>query len=323
MGQRIVSGLIGLAALVAVASPLVLILLLDPRVGLVARRPAPAPAPAVQAAAPASPGPAAPAPPAACAPCAQGEALRPSVPPDAPAEPPERDARPPERPAGLPERPAAPPSPDPPERREATRGGAPSPEIATPDIAAERRAQRGRLLGFVAHPDRVSGSAAWLDVIGLSFTEPRSGEARAYRPLSVDLTEAPDRAVLLLTDQPLALTLATTPPARAGALGVESLAAFDLAQGRPDLLAGFRSAAFGTGEIAPLLGPVRFGRQTLARFCGALRLWSGRYGLALERLRYTLIENAGQVRLEGDRVRSDGTGRGRVSGRRLAVLCSP
>ncbi|MGY2049507.1 hypothetical protein [Methylobacterium sp. JK268] len=307
MGNRIGRSLLGLAALLAVVSPFVLILLLDPRIGLLARRTAPEPAPAVQAPAPSpaqEPGrepaqePAREAVPS-CPPCDEARTRR-------SAEPPERASGALAEPPPL--RPALAPSP--------AAGG-----IATPDIAAERRTQRARLLGFVAHPDRVSGSAAWLDVIGLGFTAPRPAEARAYRPLAVDLAEAPDRAVLLLSEQPLAVTLTTRPADRAGALGLDSLAAFDLPEGRPDLLAGFRSAAFGAAEVAPLLPPSRFGRETLRGFCGALRLWAGRYGLGLERLRYTLFENAGQIRLDGHRIRSDGTARGRVSGRRLARIC--
>ncbi|MFE1602037.1 hypothetical protein [Methylobacterium sp. ID0610] len=313
MGHRIIRSLLGLAALAAVASPIVLILLLDPRIGLIARRAAPEPAPALPM--PAAPEPApAPAPgpavtaspaplPASCPPCERAEqplrpeqALRPSVAP-------ERSDPPP------------PPAPPPPP--------VPATGIVTPDIAAEREAQRRRLVGFVAHPDRVSGSAAWLDVIGLGFTQPRPAEAQSYRRTAVDLAAAPDRAVVVLTDQPLALTLSTEPADRAGALGVESLAAFDLPEGRSDLLAGFRSAAFGTAQVAPLLVPVRYGPETLKSFCAALRLWAGQFGLGLDRTRYTLIQDAGQIRLEGDRIRTDGTARGRVAGRRLALLCSP
>ncbi|ACL61274.1 hypothetical protein [Methylobacterium nodulans] len=299
MGHRIIRSLLGLAALAAVASPIVLILLLDPRIGLMARRAAREPAPAVRT--PASPAPdPAPATPSAaapaCPPCERAESLRPSVPPD------------------RPEPPAAPPQPTPP---------LPEAGIVTPDVAAEREAQRRRLVGFVTHPDRVSGSAAWLDVIGLGFTQPRPADVPSYRRAALDLTEAPDRAVVVLADQPLALTLATRPSDRAGALGVESLAAFDLPEGRSDLLAGFRSAALGAARVAPILVPVRYGPESLKNFCAALRLWAGLYGLGLDRIRYTLIQNAGQIRLEGDRIHTDGTARGRVAGRRLALLCSP
>ncbi|WP_407523072.1 hypothetical protein [Methylobacterium oryzisoli] len=289
MLNRILQGVVGAAALAAVASPLVMILLLDPRVGLRAHRIEPEPAPVV-------------APREACPPC--------------------RTAPPPEPEPARPAPPPAPPEPAPPALRPALSDG-----IATPDVAGERETQRALLLGATAHPDRVSGSAAWLDVVGLRYTAPRAAagapplDPNGYRRVRVDLAQAPDRALVVLADQPLALSLAVSPPDRAGALGVESRAAFTVAEGRPGLLGGFRSTAFGAPSVAPLLDTLRPGPDGIRTFCAALRLWAGQYGLPVARLRYTLLENAAQVRLEGDRLLTDGSARGRVAGRRLAVLC--
>jgi hypothetical protein len=187
-------------------------------------------------------------------------------------------------------------------------------------VAAERAAQRERLIGWTAHPDQVSGSAAALDLIGVVFTAPRDPGA-GYRPLAIDLAGAPDRAVVVVTEQPVRLALTNLPPDRAGALGVESSAAFGLAEGRSSLLAGFRALPYGAAAVAPVLDPARFGPGTLRDFCAALRLWAVQFGLPPGRTRYTLIENPTRIALAGEAVHTDGTARGRVSGRRLARLC--
>ncbi len=320
---------LGLAALAAVAIPFAVIAVLDPRIGLL--RPRPASEVVTAPDAPPSTG-------------SQGPAQGPmqgsvQAPKEAPEEAPKQapkqapgqdlaggrssapaspsrpwtdEARPAaERPCPVCAAAAAPP---------AIRGTLADPEIQVPDVAAERTAQRDRLLGWTAHPDRVSGSAAFLDLIGLVYTVPREAGA-GYRPLAIDLAGAPDRAVVAVTEQPAALALTTVPPDRAGALGVESSAAFTLAEGRPGLLAGFRALPYGGAEVAPVLDPARFGPETRRGFCEALRLWAVQFGLPVWRTRYTLIENPTRIALAGEALRTDGTTLGRVSGRRLARLC--
>ncbi|MFH6786465.1 MULTISPECIES: hypothetical protein [Methylobacterium] len=287
---------LGLAALAAVAIPFAVIAALDPRIGLLRPRPA-------------------------------GEAGRESAQ--------GADRAPAEMPARLPDRAAEAPAPGrpcpvcaapavigvvPPLVSAPIRGTLPDSEIQIPDVSAERAARRERLIGWTAHPDRVSGSAAHLDLVGLVYTAPREAGA-GYRALAIDLAGAPDRAVVVVTEQPVTLALTSIPPDRAGALGVESSAAFDLAQGRPGLLAGFRALPYGAAEVAPVLDPVRSGPETLRDFCAALRLWAVQYGLPPGRTRYTLIENPTRIALAGEAVQTDGTARGRVSGRRLARLC--
>lgn len=283
---------LGLAALGAVAIPLAVIAALDPRIGLLRPQPAQDASNGV----------------------ATGAAREP-VPGSVPARLPDRPASgegpSPDRPcpvcAGAP---AGPP----------IRGTLQDPDIQIPDVAAERKAQRERLIGWTAHPDRVSGSAAALDLVGLVFTVPREPGA-GYRPLAVDLAGAPDRAVVLVAEQPLSVALTTAPPDRAGALGLESSAAFALAEGRPDRLAGFRALPYGAAEVAPVLDPLRFGPATLRAFCASLRLWAVQFGLPAARTRYTLIENPTRIALSGEAVHTDGTPRGQVAGRRLARLC--
>ncbi|MGF3022809.1 hypothetical protein ACQVP2_08265 [Methylobacterium aquaticum] len=319
---------LGLAALGAVAIPFAVIAALDPRIGLLRPRPA------VEAV-PAGPGsrgqdperhesqrqeaprheshnqePRGPAPHDV-----QGSAEMPvHLPPARPQDRPVPDPRqPPERPCPVCS--AALPDLDAP-----IRGTLADPDIQIPDVAAERSTQRERLIGWIAHPDRVSGSAAALDLIGLVFTTPRE-PGSGYRPLAVDLAGAPDRAVVLVAEQPLSVALTTVPPDRAGALGVESTAAFTLAEGRPGLLAGFRALPYGAAEVAPVLDPRLSGPETLRSFCAALRLWAVQFGLPAWRTRYTLIENPTRIALAGEAVQGDGTPRGRVSGRRLARLC--
>ncbi len=70
-----------------------------------------------------------------------------------------------------------------------------------PDPERRRRARGAgrRLIGWTAHPDRVSGSVAWLDLVGLVFTAPNpalaadtepgsAADPGDYRRLSLDLT---------------------------------------------------------------------------------------------------------------------------------------
>lgn len=278
---------LGLAALAAVAIPFAVIAALDPRIGLLRPRSAGEPA---------------------------REPVRaPLQMPDRPAET-EGTPRAPERPCPVCAAPAVT------DALPLIRGTLPDAEIQIPDVSAERAAQRERLIGWTAHPDRVSGSAASLDLIGLVFTAPREPGA-GYRPLAIDLAGAPDRAVVVVTEQPVRLALTTIPPDRIGTLGVESTAAFGLADGRSGLLAGFRALPYGAAEVAPVLDPVRFGPGTLRDFCAGLRLWAVQFGLPPGRTRYTLIENPTRISLAGEAVHTDGIARGRVTGRRLARLC--
>ncbi|AWN49335.1 hypothetical protein DK419_25765 [Methylobacterium terrae] len=287
---------LGLAALAAVAIPFAVIAALDPRIGWLRPRPASETVQAPPSRLPdRSPAEATSAP----RPEARSETRSESWPPA------------PERPCPVC---AAADAPAP------LRGALPDPDIQIPDVSAERAAQRERLIGWTAHPDRVSGSAAALDLIGLVFTAPRD-PGTGYRPLAIDLAGAPDRAVVVVTEQPLRLALTSLPPDRAGALGVEASAAFGLADGRSGLLAGFRALPYGAAAVAPVLDPSRFGPGTLRDFCAALRLWAVQFGLPVGRTRYTLIENPTQIALAGEAVHTDGTARGRVSGRRLARLC--
>jgi hypothetical protein len=310
--------LIWLAAGAALAIPLVPILLFDPRIGVIGRRPAaPPPAASPPARSPEVP-PAREAPPGRdAAPAREASPAREAAP--ARAGPPAAEAPAPVETATA--RVAAPDDPP------ALRGA-----IQTPDVAAGREEQARRLIGWTAHPDRVSGSAAWLDLVGLVFTAPNpalaadtepgsAADPGDYRRLSLDLTGAPDRAVVVLADQPVAWTVSTLPPDRVGAVGVESGAAFSVRDGRSGLLGGFRSRAFGAPATAPVLDPSRYGPGTRRAFCDAARLWAAQYGLPLERLRYTLVENPTFLALDGERLRTDGISRGRVSGQRLAVFC--
>ncbi len=309
---------LGLAALAAVAIPFAVIAVLDPRIGLLRARPAseagnsspgqasPAQAPSTQASPAQTSSAQAPAPPLSQGPM--------PGPPASPSRQPWIDeARPQaaERPCPVCAAEAGP---------VAIRGTLADQEIQVPDVTAERTAQRERLIGWTAHPDRVPGSAATLDLIGLVYTAPREAGA-GYRPLAIDLSGAPGRAVVVLTEQPVSLGLATVPADRAGALGVDSSAAFALAEGRPGLLAGFRALPYGAAEVAPVLDPLRFGPGTRRGFCEALRLWAVQFGLPAWRTRYTLIENPTRIALAGEALRTDGTTRGRVSGPRLARLC--
>ncbi|TGD96058.1 hypothetical protein [Methylobacterium nonmethylotrophicum] len=310
---------LGLAALAAVAIPLAVIVALHPRVGLLRSAtetvtpPVRTPEmPADSPARPAVPARACPVCPAAPAPADPGPvAVR-----DAGQEGPDTRVPGKQPPGSQSPGTAVPPS-QVPDTRVPSR---PVPEIQVPDVTAERAAQRARLIGWTAHPDRVAGSAAALDLIGLVFTAPRDTSA-GYRPLALDLSGAPDRAVVVLAEQPVTLTLATTPPDRVAALGVESSAAFSVAEGRPGLLAGFRALPFGASEVAPVLDPLRVGPGTLRDACAALRLWATQFGLPLRQARYTLIENPTRIALAGEALQSDGAPRGRVSGRRLARLC--
>ena len=307
---------LGLAALAAVAIPFAVIAVLDPRIGLL--RPA-------SQAGNSSPGQTS----SAQAPSNQAFSTQAS-PAQAPAPPlsqgpmPDQPAPPSRRPWTDEARPQAAERPCPVCAAEAgpvaIRGTLADQEIQVPDVTAERTAQRERLIGWTAHPDRVPGSAATLDLIGLVYTAPREAGA-GYRPLAIDLAGAPGRAVVVVTEQPVSLDLATVPADRAGALGVESSAAFTLAEGRPGLLAGFRALPYGAAEVAPVLDPLRFGPGTRRGFCEALRLWAVQFGLPVWRTRYTLIENPTRIALAGEALRTDGTTRGRVSGPRLARLC--
>ena len=101
--------------------------------------------------------------------------------------------------------------------------------------------------------------------------------------MTLDLAQLPKEAVVVIADQPLRWTIAGVGSAW-GRIGFEGLAPFDVVNGRPDLLAGFRIAAFGARETARRDRSVPCRPARPAALCAtSVRLWTEHFGVAAAR----------------------------------------
>jgi hypothetical protein len=186
--------------------------------------------------------------------------------------------------------------------------GAPGSGIVTAD-GRGLAAQAERLRSMTARPEMAAGAITRLHLLALAFddkpepTPPRSplnpsGSTRrpavdpdGYRRMTLNVAHVPKEGVVVVADQPIRWTIvgaASSWPV----IGFEGMAPFDIVNGRPNLIAGFRIRAFGARDTARAADPFHADPAARRALCQSVRAWSEHFGLAMTQVTFRLIANA-------------------------------
>jgi hypothetical protein len=209
------------------------------------------------------------------------------------------------------------------------------PGIVTSASDQERERQIASLRALTGRPEQVSGSVASLQIIAVAFdaTKPDRGgtssQARqavdqdGYRILQLDLKRAPRDAVVIIADQPIRWRLEGLTPGTVPRLGFEGYAAFDVLDGQPGSLAGFRIGTFGASHYARAMDPTVGDVSNRQGFCKSLQAWADHFGLPFDAVRFTLLFNPSRIAPTSALAASDGEIDRTMFTSDLTRLCRP
>ena len=193
------------------------------------------------------------------------------------------------------------------------------PGIVTSVLDGERDRQIANLKALTGRPEQASGTAASLQVIAVAFdgikpgrdgTSPQAQQAvdqDGYRILTLDLGRAPRDAVVIIADQPIRWRLQGLVAGSAPRVGFEGYAAFDVLDGQPGSLAGFRIGTFGASGFARAVDPT-VGEVIIRQgFCASLQNWIDHFGLPFDAVRFTLLLDPTRITPNAGSAQSDGS----------------
>jgi hypothetical protein len=193
------------------------------------------------------------------------------------------------------------------------------PKIVTNVLDEERDRQIARLRALTARPERASGAADSLQIVAVAFEGTKAATAQVpgsmtrlsvdddgYRRLSLDLGQAPGDAVVIIADQPIRWRLQGLTAGSWPRVGFEGYAAFDVLDGQPGSLAGFRIGAFGAANFARAVDPTSGEVSIRQTFCASLQNWADHFGLPFDAVRFTLLLNPGRIAPNRSSTPSDG-----------------
>lgn len=210
---------------------------------------------------------------------------------------------------------------------------APQPKIVTNLLDEERDRQIARLRALSGRPEQAAGAARSLQIIAVAFEGIKAATGQVagspgpgvdedgYRRLSLDLSQAPDDAFVVIADQPVRWRLVGLTPDSRPRVGFEGYAAFDVLGGQPGSLAGFRIGAFGATGFARAADPTGDEVSTRQTFCASLQNWTDHFGLPSDAVRFTLVVNPGRIAPNRSSTPSDGEIVKTLSGADLERLC--
>ena len=211
----------------------------------------------------------------------------------------------------------------------------PKPSIVTSVSDKERERQIARLRALAGRPELASGTAASLQVIAVAFdaAKPDRGgtsslarqavDQDGYRVLQLDLKQVPRDAVVIIADQPIRWRLEGLTPGSAPRVGFEGYAAFDVFDGQPGSLAGFRIGTFGSSHFAHAVDPTVGEVSNRQGFCKSLQNWADHFGLRFDAIRFTLLLNPSRIAPTSGLALSDGDTDKTMYAGDLTRLCKP
>ena len=141
-----------------------------------------------------------------------------------------------------------------------------------------------------------------------------------YRSIGLDITGLQRTGVLIMADAPILWNVSANAPAQRARLAFEGAAPFDIANGYPGLLAGFRIASFGAVDTAQVADALSGESGDVRRYCAALTQWAQHFGLRLSDMSATFVENPTRIRVSDRGVGHDGR---EMAGRSPFSSCSP
>jgi hypothetical protein len=198
------------------------------------------------------------------------------------------------------------------------RPAVPAPKIATGVLAQERARQIERLNALTGRAEMASGAAASIHLVAVAFEgiKPDAVEAvvfprqrvypDGYRRLTLDMAQAQREGVVLVSDQAIRWSIVGLQPGAWPRVGFEGYAAFDVADGQPGSLAGFRIGVFGFGEVARAVDPTKGEVSIPQTFCASVQTWVQHFGVFFDAARFTLLLNPTRVAPRPGVIASDG-----------------
>jgi hypothetical protein len=116
--------------------------------------------------------------------------------------------------------------------------------------------------------------------------------------VGVDLKNAGDAAVVLVTQDPVIWRVDNAAPDQRAKIAVEGPSAFDVENALPGLLADFRSGAFGAADAAGSSDYInRNDAFARGRLCRALIEWARLYGVQLPMMGIWTFKNPGLIKV--------------------------
>jgi hypothetical protein len=209
----------------------------------------------------------------------------------------------------------------------------PKPKIVTGVLGEERDKQIARLKSLSGRPEQASGAANSLQIIAVAFEGIKPGVAGmsaanrqsvdddGYRRLSLDLAEMPQDAVVIIADQPIRWRLEGLAPGSWPRVGFEGHATFDILNGQPGSLAGFRIGSFGATDTARAVDPTEGEVSNRTTFCRTAQKWADHFGLPFSAVRFALVRNASQISIRRRNPVSDGNIANSLDANELDRLC--
>jgi hypothetical protein len=208
--------------------------------------------------------------------------------------------------------------------------GSPKPGIVTSVLNKERERQIARLRALTGRPELASGTAASLQVIAVAFdrlkpatSSPQAVDQDGYRILQLDLKQSSRDAVVIIADQPIRWRLKGLTSGSAARVGFEGYAAFDILDGQPGSLAGFRIGTFGAPRFARAVDPTVGEVSNRQGFCSSLQDWADHFGLPFDAVRFTLLVNPSRITPTSGLAESDGDTDKTMYAADLVRLCKP
>src|SRR5262245_20450914 len=181
----------------------------------------------------------------------------------------------------------------------------------------DRQAQIARLRSFTAQPEMIAGAATRVNFVIVAFTEKpepngssKSGgrhviDRDGYRRMTLDIAELPRQALVMIADEPIRWTV-TGANSAWGLIGFEGLAPFDIVNGRPGMLAGYRIAAFGARNTASAHSPLDADQRRRHNLCMSLQAWTGHFGITVSQTAFALVTDASKIGSSNGSITTDG-----------------
>ena len=179
----------------------------------------------------------------------------------------------------------------------------------------DRAEQVARLRSFTARPEMAAGAATRVNFVIVAFTEKPEPNAKSgsrhvidrdgYRRMTLDLAGLPRQALVVIADEPIRWTV-TGANSTWGLIGFEGLAPFDIANGRPGMLAGYRIAAFGARDTASASSPLQADQRLRYNLCRSLLAWTAHFGTTFSQTAFALITDPSKIGSSNGSVTTDG-----------------
>jgi hypothetical protein len=181
------------------------------------------------------------------------------------------------------------------------------------------RKRIARLRAVAAPPQAIAKLARNLTIVGIKFddlrdveaeTSGKTGKAHPFAqpyPVSLDLSQATDSAIVALSDPSIAWSI-TPPDGPARPLfGLESRLLPEMADVPPGVLAGFRVGPTSRRGVAKPVPPFDAAPADQRRLCRSITDWASYFSVPLDRVSYLMVEDPTTLSFAGGTWTSDGT----------------